>query len=592
MNQEMNERQAAARRRSQIAKRKRARRRRKRRRIITILLLFVLIIAAALAAFVWKRYSPTKEKYDLKQYYGIEKDGQMAVVVNNHIAGPTGFIEDGKAYVQYDTVRDSINSRFYWDSEGQTLLYTLPNDIVSAGADSTEYAVSKDEKSEDYVIVKMDGDTPYIALDFIQQYTNIDYEVYESPSRVMIESDWGKVSVAKVKKDSQVRYQAGVKSPILTEVKKGDEVTWLEDEGKWKKVRTKDGFIGYMKNSALKDVEKKKKSRDFEEPVYTNISKDYTINLAWHNVTNIDANDSVDTLVEQTKGLTTIAPTWFHVQNTSGDLESIASSDYVSYAHKQKLEVWATVRDFDSEDGINSFDESYELLKSTDARNNLVDQLISDAVQLDLDGINVDFEKISTDCGEHYIQFIRELSVRCRQNNIVLSVDNYVPKSFNLQYNREEQGVVADYVIIMGYDEHYAGSEEAGSVASYDYVKEGIEETLKEVPADKVISAVPFFTRLWKESSGSVDSDALGMEDAQATVDAAGVKATWDDTTKQNYATWNGSDGTRYKIWLEDADSLEAKLELMKKNKLAGTAEWALGQEDPEIWTLIQKYTK
>ena len=592
MNQEMNERQAEARRRSQIAKRKRARRRRKSRRIITILLLCVLIIAAALAAFVWKRYSPTKEKYDLKQYYGIEKDGQMAVVVNNHIAGPTGFIEDGKAYVQYDTVRDSINSRFYWDSEGQTLLYTLPNDIVSAGADSTEYAVSKDEKSEDYVIVKMDGDTPYIALDFIQQYTNIDYEVYESPSRVMIESDWGKVSVAKVKKDSQVRYQAGVKSPILTEVKKGDEVTWLEDEGKWKKVRTKDGFIGYMKNSALKDVEKKKKSRDFEEPVYTNISKDYTINLAWHNVTNIDANDSVDTLVEQTKGLTTIAPTWFHVQNTSGDLESIASSDYVSYAHKQKLEVWATVRDFDSEDGINSFDESYELLKSTDARNNLVDQLISDAVQLDLDGINVDFEKISTDCGEHYIQFIRELSVRCRQNNIVLSVDNYVPKSFNLQYNREEQGVVADYVIIMGYDEHYAGSEEAGSVASYDYVKEGIEETLKEVPADKVISAVPFFTRLWKESSGSVDSDALGMEDAQATVDAAGVKATWDDTTKQNYATWNGSDGTRYKIWLEDADSLDAKLELMKKNKLAGTAEWALGQEDPEIWTLIQKYTK
>ena len=498
MNQEMNERQAEARRRSQIAKRKRARRRRKRRRIITILLLFVLIIAAALAAFVWKRYSPTKEKYDLKQYYGIEKDGQMAVVVNNHIAGPTGFIEDGKAYVQYDTVRDSINSRFYWDSEGQTLLYTLPNDIVSAGADSTEYAVSKDEKSEDYVIVKMDGDTPYIALDFIQQYTNIDYEVYESPSRVMIESDWGKVSVAKVKKDSQVRYQAGVKSPILTEVKKGDEVTWLEDEGKWKKVRTKDGFIGYMKNSALKDVEKKKKSRDFEEPVYTNISKDYTINLAWHNVTNIDANDSVDTLVEQTKGLTTIAPTWFHVQNTSGDLESIASSDYVSYAHKQKLEVWATVRDFDSEDGINSFDESYELLKSTDARNNLVDQLISDAVQLDLDGINVDFEKISTDCGEHYIQFIRELSVRCRQNNIVLSVDNYVPKSFNLQYNREEQGVVADYVIIMGYDEHYAGSEEAGSVASYDYVKEGIEETLKEVPADKVISAVPFFTSCGK----------------------------------------------------------------------------------------------
>ena len=592
MSQEINERQTEARRKSQIARRKMLRRRRKRRRMITILLLFILIIAVALAAFVWKKYSPTKEKYDLNEYYGIEKEGQMAVIVNNHIAGPVGIVEDGKVYVQYDTVRDSVNGRFYWDSEGQTLRYTLPNDIVSVGTESKEYAVSKDKKSEDYVIVRMDGETPYIALDFIQQYTNIEYEVYESPSRVMIESDWGKVSVASVKKDSQVRYQAGVKSPILTAVEKGDEVTWLEDEGKWKKVRTKDGFIGYIRNSALKNVEKKTKSREFEEPVYTNISKDYTINLAWHNVTNTDANDSIDTLVEQTKGLTTIAPTWFHVKNTSGDIESIASSEYISYAHDQKLEVWATIRDFDGGDGINSFDESYELLKSTEARTNLIDQLISEAVQLELDGINVDFEKISTDCGEHYIQFIRELSVRCRQNNIVLSVDNYVPKSFNLQYNRQEQGVVADYVIIMGYDEHYAGSEEAGSVASYDYVKEGIEETLKEVPADKVISAMPFFTRLWKESSGGLESEALGMEDAQAAVDAAGVQATWDDTTRQNYATWSGSDGVKYEIWLEDADSLEVKLDLMKKNKLAGTAEWALGQEDPAIWTLIQKYTQ
>ena len=589
MSQGIKDRQAA-RRKSQIAKRKRARRRRKIRRIITIMLLFILIVAAALAAFVWKRYSPTKEKYDLNEYYGIEKEGQMAVIVNNHVAGAAGMIADGKAYVQYDTVRDSVNSRFYWDSEGQTLLYTLPNDIVSAEADSKEYAVSKDKKSEDYVIVKMDGDTPYIALDFIQQYTNIDYEVYESPSRVMIESDCGKVSVAGVKKDSQVRYQAGVKSPILTEVKKGDEVTWLEDEGRWKKVRTSDGFIGYIKQSALKKVEKKTKSRDFEDPVYTNISKDYTINLAWHNVTNTDANDSVETLVEQTKGLTTIAPTWFHVVNTSGDIESIASSDYVSYAHMKKLEVWATVRDFDSEDGINSFDESYELLKSTEARNNMIDQLISDAVQLDLDGINVDFEKISTDCGEHYIQFIRELSVRCRQNNIVLSVDNYVPKSFNLQYNREEQGVVADYVIIMGYDEHYAGSEEAGSVASYDYVKEGIDETLKEVPADKVISAIPFFTRWWKESSGSIDSDALGMDDAKATVDAAGAQATWDETTKQNYATWKGSDGTKYEIWLEDAESIAVKLNMMATKNIGGVAVWRLGYGTQAAWELINAY--
>ena len=580
-----------ARRQRQLAKRKRLRRKKKRLRIVTVILFIILIAVIAMAAFLWKRYSPTKETYDLNAYYGIEEDGQMAVIVDNHIAGGTGIIADGKAYIQYDTVRDSINSRFYWDSEGQQILYTLPTATISVSVESKEYSISKDEQSEDYIIVKLDGETPYIALDFIQQYTNIDYEVYENPSRVMIVSEWGKTSVATVKKDTQVRYQAGVKSPILTEIKKGDEVTWMEDEGRWKKVHTKDGFMGYVKSSALSKVKETTTSRDFEEPEYTNISKDYTINMVWHNVTNTDANDGVESLVEKTNGLTTIAPTWFHVLNTSGDVYSIASEDYVTYAHKNGLEVWATLRDFDSDNGINSFDESYELLKSTKARTKIIDTVISEVVQMGIDGINLDFEKISTDCGEHFIQFVRELSVRCRQNNIVLSIDNYVPQNFNLQYNRTEQGIVADYVIIMGYDEHYAGSEEAGSVASYDYVKEGITQTLQEVPAEKVISAVPFFTRLWSEKNGTVESDALGMEDAQAAVSAAGATATWDDTTKQNYATWNGSDGTKYEIWLEDESSLREKLQIMKDNNLAGTAAWALGQEDQNIWSVIKEYT-
>jgi spore germination protein YaaH len=314
-------------------------------------------------------------------------------------------------------------------------------------------------------------------------------------------------------------------------------------------------------------------------------------------------------MIADSKGLTTIAPTWFTVANTDGDMTSIASTDYVSYAHQANIEVWATVRDFDGDEGgINSYEESYELLSYTSHRENLINQLISEALRIGIDGINVDFEKISDECGEHFIQFIRELSVRCRQNGIVLSVDNYVPQGYNLQYDRTEQGIVADYVIIMGYDEHYAGSQEAGSVSSYNYVKEGIEETLKEVPAEKIISGIPFFTRLWSETpkteaekeadqgtpavdySMNVESQALGMDDAEATVEAAGVETTWDDTTKQNYATWTGDDGTIYEIWLEDADSIELKLQLMKENGLAGTAAWALGQESSDIWNLIVKY--
>lgn len=586
-------------------RRSQSRRRRKRDLYLKMILLSILLIAALAGIFLWKKYSPSKELADLKEYYGIEQKGQLAVIVDNEVVEPHGMVDDGKAYIQYDVVRKYINSRFYWDPGENILLYTLPRDMVSVEVGSKEYKVSKDKQSADYVILKTEGHNAYIALDFIQQYTNIDYEVYDDPRRIMIVSDWGETKVAKVKKDTQVRKRGGVKSPILTEIKKKDTVTVIESEENWKKVRTKDGFIGYVKENALKKEETKIVSRDFEEEKFTNIKKDYTINMAWHNVTNSSANSGVLEKIANSKGLTTIAPTWYHVKDTEGNLESISSADYVNYAHQSNIEVWAAVRDFDG--GINSYEESLEFLSSTSKREKFINQLIAEALQTGIDGINVDFEKISEECGEHYIQFIRELSIRCRQNSLVLSVDNYVPKGYNMQYDRKEQGIVADYVIIMGYDEHFGGSLEAGPVSSYNFVKEGIEETLKEVPAEKVISGIPFFTRLWKEVPKSdkelaeqkgteegeypvkVSSEALGMAAAESIVAESGAELATDDSAKQDYAAWTVGDET-YKIWMEDEKSIEAKLKLMKENKLAGTAAWALGQEKKSIWELILKY--
>ena len=277
----------------------------------------------------------------------------------------------------------------------------------------------------------------------------------------------------------------------------------------------------------------------------------------------------------------------------------------MNYAHQSNIEVWALVRDFDG--GIDSYEESYELLSRTSSRENLINQLIAEALKTNIDGINVDFEKISKECGEHYIQFIRELSLKCRQNGIVLSVDNYVPKGYNTQYHLEEQGNVADYVIIMGYDEHYSGSYESGPVASLNFVKEGIEATLKVVPKEKTINAVPFFTRLWKEvpktegelaeEAGTeaaeygvkVTSAAYGMSEAEQVIANAGAQIVVDEATGQNYAQWE-SDGATYKIWLEDEAALEAKLKLMKENDLAGTAAWRLGFEKSSTWDLILRY--
>ena len=535
-------------------------------------------------------------------YFGIESEEQVGITINNEVIEAGAMRVDGHLYLSYEVVRDYLNDRFYWDPNENILLYTLPREMVRASVGSKDYTISKETKSEDYVILKTNGSTAYIAADFVQQYTNMDYQVYENPDRVMIVNEFGETTTAVLKRDTRIRLKGGAKSPILTEVKKGDKVTVIDQVEGWKKVRTEDGIIGYLRASMLRKEATEITSREFTEEEFTSITSDKTINLAWHQVASTTANSTVLETIANTKGLTTLSPTWFSVADNNGNLNSIASQEYVNYAHQSGIDVWALVDNFG--DNIDQM----ELLSHTSARENLENQLISEALKTGIDGINVDFEKIPKEVGEHYIQFIRELSVKCRINNLVLSVDNYVPKGYNEHYHRKEQGIVADYVIIMGYDEHFSGSYEAGSVASYEYVKEGIEEALKDIPAEKLINAVPFYTRLWKEvpkteeelaeQEGTeaanypmkVTSEAMGMKAAAAKVSEAGVTAVWDDTVKQNYAEWTGADGATYKIWLEDAQSLEAKLELMKANKLAGTAAWKIGFETSDIWELILKY--
>ena len=516
--------------RTQAKRRQMYRRARRRQRNIRVLLmiLVVLLFAAVGGFFIWNRYSPSNEKADLKEYYGLMNDDDFAVVINNQIISredgiAVGKLIDGQTYIEYSVIRDYVNKRFYWDANENVLLYTLPSGSVSVAVGSKDYTEIMEKKSEDYVILKTEGRTAYIALPFIQQYTDMDYSVYESPNRAVITSVFKEKTTAELKRDTAVRYLGGVKSDVLTTAAKADTVTILEDEDNWQKVATADGFIGYVPTSALKNRQQVVVDRAFVEPQYNNISVDYTINMAWHNVTSEYANSFVLETIADTKGLTTIAPTWFSIADTQGNISSIASSSYVNYAHQSNLDVWATFRDFDG--GISSFEETYEVLSYTSRRERLVNQVIAQALQSGIDGINLDFELVSLECGEHYIQFVRELSVKCRQNGLVLSIDNYVPQSYNEHYDLKEQGIVADYVIIMGYDEHTAGSYTAGSVASYNYVKQGIEDALKKVPNQKLVAAVPFYTRLWFETP-KTEEELAEQEGTEAANYATNVSST------------------------------------------------------------------
>ena len=556
--------------------------------VLAALLLFFLIGGFFAGKLLYEKYSPSKEMADLNEYFGLSGDQDMAVVINNEMVGDMARFIDGRVYLHVETVYEYIDSRFYWDEKENQYLYALPKELVSAAVGESSYTVAKSSQDAGYVILRTDGSDAYVAADFLLNYTNFIYEYSEEPNRVRITTEFGNKDVVTAQKKAAVRWKAGIKSPILTNVDKGTVMYVLEepeDVGDWTKVLTKDGFIGYVKNNRISDVTQEEVTApDFEEPEYTSISKDYTINMTWHQVTNMEANNYLLNKIADTKGLTTISPTWFSIADTDGNISSLASQSYVTYAHQQGLEVWGLVDNF--KDGVST----YETLSKTSSRQRLVNQLIAAAIQYGLDGINVDFELITQDCARAYIEFIRELSIMCRINGIILSVDNYVPTASSDHYDRAEQGVFADYVVIMGYDEHYAGSEEAGSVASIGYVQQGIEKTLSEVPKEKVINAIPFYTRFWKtDVDGTVTSEALGMNDADQKVKNNNAEPVWDDTTKQYYVEIE-YDGATYQMWMEEETSIEEKMKLIKQYELAGVSSWRLGYERSSIWDVILKY--
>ena len=569
------------------------RRRRRRSRInpiaVGILAIFLALVIAA-AVFLIKRYSPSKDLMDKEMYFQLEEDNDLAIIMQNTRLEDLGIVLDGRPYVSTAVVKEHLNARFYWDSTENLYIYTTPTEMITAHVGENQYYVDKQANATDYQIVKVEDGIAYVALEYVQKYTAMDYKYMEEPNRVHITNEYGELKVVEAKKKGDVRYRAGVKSPILTQVQKGD-LMYVLDEGenpieKWTRVRTEDGYIGYITDKKLREESSITTTTDFVEPVYSNLTKDYTINLSWHQVFNKEANNQVLEKLAEAKGLTTISPTWFFIRDNSGNIQSIATQSYVDYCHQNGVEVWGLVENMTYANDI----DITSILNKTSSRQNLATQLIAQAIQYDLDGINVDIEALPAAAGEGFIEFIRELSIMCRRNNIILSVDNYVPMAYNQNYNRKEQGIVADYVIIMGYDEHFAGSETAGSVASIGYVRNGIEKTLEEVPAEKVINAVPFYTRLWHiDNNDNLTSSALGMNAAAKTLKNHNITPEWDEETAQYYGEFNNADGF-YQVWLEEETSIEEKAKLIKEYNLAGIASWRLGYEKNEIWDVILKY--
>ena len=536
--------------------------------VIAVAVLVILVAILGIVTHVVMKYIPSSEKMDLNEYYGEMADGEIALVIGTEKLEERGLVDGDRVYLPLDVVNTYLNQRYYWDSAYQQILYATPSELTSVSASS---------EAGDKVWVK--DDKVYLNLTYVQEFTDLDAYITKDPYRIAIQYKFKNVKTVTVKKNTSIRYRGGIKSAILTSVKKGTKLRLIEELEDWDQVATDDGYIGYIDKKKVGEAEKTKFERSFKREQYSYLTMDSKVNMVWHQVTSTDANAYFADATANMTGVNVISPTWFYLTDTSGNIASIASADYVSQAHEKGLQVWGLIDNFTQEVSTT------ETLSSTAARQNIISQLIQAAQDVGMDGINVDFESLSEDVGTHFLEFLRELSIECHKNNLVLSVDNPVPEDFTSHYDRAEQGRVVDYVIIMGYDEHYVGSE-AGSVASLPWVEQGIQDTLDEVPAERVINAIPFYTRLWRTTGGNVTSEAIGMDQAQQTIADNNVETYWDKTTSQNYGKYD-IDNSTYQIWLEDAQSVAEKVKLVSKYDLAGVSAWKLGFENNGIWQVI-----
>ena len=553
--------------------------------IKVVAILILLVAAVGAGSKTVNKYIPSKTILDGKEYFGVSGGEDAAVVLPDRLEQGEALVKDGTAYVSYELAKEKLNDHLYKNEEEKQVILTTAVDIIKLPFDSAEYTTLTGNGSMPYQIALSQDGRIYLALEYLAQYTDLQYTVEQEPLHIIINNQWGSKTYADVTKEESIRLEADIKSPILRKAAEGEKVTILEREDKWSKVLTADGYIGYLKSKKLgESYEEQVTNSSFSGTEYTSIHRDYKINLIWHQVTSQDSNAAFSEDMQDVTGVNVVSPTWFSISSNDGDLSSLASSEYVTAAHEKGMEVWGLM------DNFNAETDTTTVLGNTSSRETLEGQLITEALNNGMDGINIDIETLPEEASESYVQFMRELSVKCRNNNLVLSVDVPPPYDFNTHYNRKALGEVVDYMMVMGYDEHYVGSE-AGSVASLSYERNGITGTLESVSKDKIISGIPFYTRLWKtNASGEVSSQAIGMDHADEILSQYKVTAAWSEETSQDYAEFTDEEGNFCQIWLENEKSIEEKMKLVQQYDLGGVAEWKLGFERAAIWNVIAKY--
>lgn len=569
----------------------------------TVCLVFLVIIVAVVA----KIYLPNFNKIDYKQSIGLSDNSPMVMFNNDFVdmENPV-MIEENELFLPVDFIKKYIDPYIFWDKEENKLTITNEKNVIRMKTEELQYFVNNEPLKLNIPIYNVNS-IAYIPYNFLKDFYidfNFDYYTVENEIKniLSIKSKDLTEELYYLKENSIIRTGANKKEPIIVKHKDlGFQkmvalVPNSSEENGYLKISTKDGYIGYINKKSIKEkvlnednsYNEEKKPELESEP--TEVWKpDGKTNLVFEQMTNVEA---IRASLKKTypKGIDVLVPTFFSFLNENGDIRNLADKTYVENAHSNGFQVWGLLTD--------NFDKkiSHSVLSSTETREYVIKQLLAFVSIYNLDGINIDFESVPTNDGEYFIQFLREFAPLLKKQGAILSVDLFVPKPWTAHYMREEVGKIADYAIVMGYDEHYAGSKNAGSVASISWSKEGITSTLKEnIPKEKLILAVPFYTRIWTEENidGKIklSSKAYGMNKAYEFITEKGGQFTWLENMGQYYAEVKEGNKT-YKVWLEDERSLEKRLDLILQYDIAGCAAWKLWLEKEEVWNILNEKLK
>ncbi len=559
----------------------------KDKRFIIMLVILVVLIAAGIILYN-VRYSPTSETMTLEEYYEVA-DGETAIIIDGELISKTdgtalGLVRNNKPYVQAELINDSIKDVYAYDEVGHTVCYTTKEGTYKANAGSKGYTFNGQSVNKDYVPFIEEAGRAYISLAFIKDSNGTDYTFNENPARTAIYTAGKERTTATVRKDTPMRRFGGNRSKILSTAKEDEEVTIVDNYGSWSQILTEEGVLGCVENGYLKDKEtNNNKTGAAQEELNHNLMKE-KIRMGWHQIFNNTANDQVSSVISVAEGMNVISPTWIQIKDNKGNINDMSSANYVQFCHDKNIKVWSLVSNIEKD-----VDEG-SLFKVAQNREKLINNIINSVTAVGADGINVDMESVGDANVDGYVEFVKELAIKCHEKGLMLSVDNYNVDSAN--YKVGIQARYADYIVMFGYDETWTGSPTAGSNNSMGFVKEGVEDMLDEgVDKNQLILAIPFYTRLWTQTGQNVTSETVTLKDTPGILTANNATPTWLKENKENYAEWQKGDG-KCMIWIVDDKSLKERCDYAMSKNIAGVSAWKLGNETVDTWKMIKETIK